>query len=214
MLKFAEELILLALDDETGSFHISSTANFRLALAGSILMDLAFMDRIDTDLKKLVVVDGTSTGTPVFDKALKMLNESPHPRSTAHWVDTISQEFIDLREIFIDSLMEKGVLERREHKKLGIFKKQRYVITQTGVKEEIQTRIRNLVLDGDIPDPRDIVLIALVKSSDLIDHIFTPDEQEAAERRVYQLSQMDLIGQAVTKAIIRDVISPGAYMSY
>ncbi len=214
MLTFAEELLLLTLDDETGSFHIPSTANFRLALAGSILMDLAFMDRIDTDLKKLVVVDGTSTGTPIFDKALAMLKESPHPRSTAHWVDTISQGFSGLRELFIGSLVKKGVLEKREQKKLGIFKKQRYFTTESGVKKEIRDRIRHLVLDGDIPDPRDIVLITLVKSSDLIGHIFTKEERETAERRVYQLSQMDLIGQAVTKAIIRDIISPGAHMSY
>lgn len=71
----------------------------------------------------------------------------------------------------------------------------------------------NVVLNDDIPDPHDIVLLALVKSCDLIERIFSQDEREEAERRVYQLSQMDLIGQAVGQTILQEIVSP-ARMSY
>ncbi len=214
MLTFAEELILLALDHETGRFKIKSNSNFHLALAGSILMNLALMDKIDTDLEKLMVVDGASTGVPVFDKVLDMLIQSTDLKSTAHWVDRISQEFPNLRESFIDSLVKQGILEERKQKVLGIFKQHRYFISNPGAKKEITGRIRNLVLNSDIPDPCDIVLVVLVKTSDLIDKVFAKEELEEATKRIYQISQMDLIGQAVTQAIIRAMISHAAYMSY
>ena len=53
MLRFAEEIILLLLDDEDGSFaHVPRLA-LNYALAGGVLMDLAMENRIDTDVEKL-----------------------------------------------------------------------------------------------------------------------------------------------------------------
>ena len=53
MLRFAEEITLLLLNDDNGSFvHVPEWA-LKYALAGGVLMDLALEDRIDTDLEKV-----------------------------------------------------------------------------------------------------------------------------------------------------------------
>ena len=41
------------------------------ALAGSVLMDLALDNRIDTDLETLTLVDATPTGDELLDPALE-----------------------------------------------------------------------------------------------------------------------------------------------
>ena len=66
MLTFTEEILLL-LGDEGGVFLPVEKHAFDCALAGAVLMDLAFAYRIDTDLEALFVIDPTPTGNPMLD---------------------------------------------------------------------------------------------------------------------------------------------------
>ena len=72
MLTFAEELVLLPIDEDGGLLTIRTDA-FECALTGAALMDLAFAWRIDTDLRALVVNDRTPTGNPVLDRILEKI---------------------------------------------------------------------------------------------------------------------------------------------
>ena len=52
MLRFAEEILLLLLNEEQGDLApVLSPHSLNVVLAGAVLMDLALEDRIDTDLK-------------------------------------------------------------------------------------------------------------------------------------------------------------------
>ena len=66
-LTFLEELLLLCLDDETGLLRPAFAPWLDTAGAGALLMDLALKDRVDTDPKRLDVVDKTPTGEPLLD---------------------------------------------------------------------------------------------------------------------------------------------------
>ena len=69
MLRFAEEIILLLLDDD-GRFARLPSWSLHYALAGGVLMDLALENRIDTDLEKLILVDSTPVGDSLLDPTL------------------------------------------------------------------------------------------------------------------------------------------------
>ena len=69
-LTFAEEILLLALDDETGKIGHLGPQGLHYPLAGAVLMDLALRLKIDADLDKLVVVDPTPTGEALLDGPL------------------------------------------------------------------------------------------------------------------------------------------------
>ena len=56
-LRFAEEIVLLLLNDDDGKFAQVPAWSLNCALAGGVLMDLALENRIDSDLEKLVGVD-------------------------------------------------------------------------------------------------------------------------------------------------------------
>ena len=53
----------------------------------------------------------------------------------------------------------------------------------------------------DIPDPRDVALICLVDSCNILPTIFSKREIDRAERRIEQLRKMDLIGREMAGAI-------------
>ena len=65
MLRFAEEITLLLLNDDGTFVHVPSWS-LNYALAGGVLMDLALENRIDTDLEKLVLVDSTPIGDSLW----------------------------------------------------------------------------------------------------------------------------------------------------
>ena len=54
----AEAILLRVLDDETGKLNTKPPVHpLRNAVSGALLMDLAFDNRIDTDLHRLTVID-------------------------------------------------------------------------------------------------------------------------------------------------------------
>jgi len=88
-------------------------------------------------------------------------------------------------------------LKEVEKKILWVFSKRRYPVVDNNEEKEVKTRIRDTILSDEIPDPRDIVLISLVRTCGLMDEIFSPEEIEIANSRIAQIAKMDLIGQAV-----------------
>ncbi|HQQ68675.1 MAG TPA: GPP34 family phosphoprotein, partial [Candidatus Cloacimonadota bacterium] len=64
MLNCAEELVLLAIDDESGAFHRMIDVNFNLSLVGALIMDLALRNRVDSDLEHIYVISKEPTNDP------------------------------------------------------------------------------------------------------------------------------------------------------
>ena len=85
-LRFAEEIILLLLEDEGGRFVRVPSWSMNYALAGAVLMDLAMEDRIDTDLESLLLIDSTPVGDSLLDPTLAEI-AAGEPHDTRHWVE-------------------------------------------------------------------------------------------------------------------------------
>lgn len=197
-LTFAEEFLLLAIDDKGRLIDIPPMA-LEYGLAGALLMELALNNRVDADLDKLFLVDGSPMGDPLLDDALKVLNQEQH--SVKHWLKELLNQLPDIRERVTRRLVDNGVLKVERHKVLWVFSSRRYPCIDNREEEEVLRRIRRTVLEDEIPDPRDIVLISLVYSCDLVDEIFSESERDAAVLRIAEISKMDLIGQAVNRAV-------------
>ena len=80
--------MLLLLGDEEGEFLPIREHAFECALAGAVLMDLAFEYRIDTDLQALVVTDPTPTGNPMLDRILAQIKARSDTTDTTDTTDT------------------------------------------------------------------------------------------------------------------------------
>lgn len=196
MITFAEETLALLLDDKTGTFLPIGKYALEHALVGGVLMDLAFADRIDTDPEQLMIIDPKPIGNPMLDGALRRISESKATRDTTQWLEILSSEQGEsIQEQAIESLIERGVLKRREEKFLWVFRSRRYPMIDGKVQREARQRVMGVLFSGDIPDPRDIALICIADACGVLRTVFGESELDEVSARLEQLRKMDLIGR-------------------
>ena len=200
-LRFAEEITLLMLNDEDGEFVRVPGWSMQCAFAGAVLMDLALENRIDTDLKRLVLIDPTPVGDDLLDPTLTLIAEATETHDARHWVDHLADSAETIRERALQRLVARGILRREEDRFLWVFQSRRYPIVDGEPEREVKLRIMEVLFSNEIPDPRDIVLICLVDACGILRELLTAKELERASERVDQVRKLDLIGQAVSKAV-------------
>ncbi len=200
MLRFAEEIVLLLLNDDDGRFARVPNVSLDYALAGGVLMDLALENRIDTDLEKLVLIDATPTGDTLLDPTLAEIAEGGE-NDARYWVERTAVRSDAFREEVLKRLVGQGILEREEDRFLWVFKSRRYPMVDGEVQREVKLRIMGVLFSDEIPDPRDIVIICLADACGIFKSIFSSQELDAVAPRIDQVRRLDLIGQAMTQAI-------------
>ena len=201
MLTISEEVLLLFLDDEKGTFIRGPDIHVELAMSGAVLMDLALANRIDTDPERLFVVDRSPMGDKVLDDLLARIASTDPERSTEYWLNWIREDVPEIMGHFIDRLVERGILRRMEEKILWVFETRRYPVIDDREEREVKRRITTVLFSDDIPDPRDVVIIGIVNACDLLEVILHHREVEKVRGRAEQITQMDLIGQTVSSTI-------------
>ena len=200
MLTFTEEILLL-LGDEDGTFLPVQRYAFESALAGAVLLDLAFEYRIDTDLEALVVTDPTPTDNPILDRVLAKIAARSDTTDTQTWIRDLSADDVDaIREEALARLVARGILERAEERFLWVLRSVRYPTIDGGIEHDIKQRIEDVLAD-EIPDPRDVALISLVDACDILPDLFPDRELTKMDPRIAQLRKMDLIGREVAGTI-------------
>lgn len=201
MLTFAEELILLLNDEDGAPLPVQEDA-LACALVGALLMDLAFAYRIDTDLQALVVTDQTPTGNPALDRILAKIAARPEAADTRTWIRELSvDEAAAIQEDLLSGLVERGILARRVDRFFWTLRTPRHPVVNGQAAQGIHRRIREVLHSDNIPDPRDIALIALLDACDLLPDLFPAQEIKQCRARIEQLRLMDLIGRELAGAI-------------
>lgn len=202
MLTFAEEILVLLLDDDKGTFLPVTRHTLDHALVGAVLMDLAFAGRIDTDADRLMVIDPAPTGKDMLDGVLARIVSAGQEQSAVGWLEALSGEAaVSIRERALGSLVERGIVERRDEKILWVFRTRRYPLIDGKELREAKKRISSLLYTDRIPDPRDIALVCLADACGVLQMVFGDDEVERRMLRIRQLRKMDLIGRELIKRI-------------
>ncbi len=200
-LRFAEEIMLLLLDDEEGRFLRVPDGSMRYALGGAVLMDLALEDRIDTDLEKLILVDSTPVDDDLLDPVLAEIAQEEGTHNARFWVERAAGRAGEIREAAVNRLVERGILERTEDRFLWVFRSRRYPVVDGTAEQEVKLRIMELLFSEMIPTPRDVVIICLADACGLFSELLSRRELQNVMPRIRFLRKMDLIGRAVTDAV-------------
>jgi golgi phosphoprotein 3 len=199
MLTTVEEFLLLALDGRTGDFRRISTEYLHAGLIGAAVMELALMDRIDSDVDRAWVIDPSPTGDAALDSVLAGMTKPGFPPEP----DRMIERLMPLAEIVQDNtlarLCARGVLERSEARSLLLKKVTRHVVKDGQDFEETRGRLRQLLTGDGLPDSRDVCLITLAKTCGLLDQLIAAHEMPAAMDRVSSFAGLDLIGQNVRR---------------
>ena len=200
MLRFAEEIILLLLDDRGGKFARVPSWSLNYALAGGVLMDLALENRIDTDLEKLVLLDATPIGDSLLDPTLADI-EAGEERDARFWVERTADRSQAVYDEALSRLVALGILERRDDRFLWVFQSRRYPVIDGKADREVKLRIMGVLFGDEIPDPRDVVTICLADACGIFKNLLSKQELSSAAARIEQVRKLDLIGQAMSQAI-------------
>ena len=201
MLSFAEEIFLFALDDREGSIKPLPVSALEYALPGALLMELAFLNKIDIDLKCLQVVDAKPTGNALLDNVLRQIEMKGESQPTSYWLSFFAGQAKQIQERVLAQLIAKGILKTEDKKILWVFKTRRYPMIDNHEIKEVTARLRELILGDEIPNPREAVLVSLVDACRLFDDLFSAEEYDRVQPRIKALAKLDLIGQEITKSI-------------
>ncbi len=200
-LTFVEEIALLALDDDTGALRPMPVMAFSYALAGAVLCDLAMLNRIDTDPQQLVLLSREFTGDLILDRALARIVNTATPLRVSGWLSQLAEDSRNIEAAAFDRLVERGILKRADKKILWVFGMRRYPTVDNRERTEVRTRLSELILGDDLPDPRDAILISLLIASQLADRIFSGPQYRARDERMTTLAKLDLVGREVAASI-------------
>jgi hypothetical protein len=201
MLRFAEEIMLLLLDDKGRTFADVPITSLKYALAGAALMDLALENRIDTDQERLFVIDPTPLEDDLLDPTLARIVQSTEVHDARYWLEQTVPHTVDIRERSLARLIERGILRQEDDRFLWVFQTRRYPIIDDQTVREVKLRIMGVLLSDEIPDLRDIVLISLSDTCGIFKHLLSNRELKGAAQRIKQIRRMDLIGREVSKAV-------------
>ena len=201
MLRFAEEIMLLLLDDEGERFLRVPDWSLRYALAGGVLMDLAMEDRIDTDLEQLTLVDPTPVGDDILDPVLADIAAATGTHDARYWVEQAAGRAYEIREAAMDRLIGRGILEQREDRFLWMFRSRRYPPVDGIAEIEVKLRIMEVLFAEVVPTPRDVVIICLADACGIFNELLSSEDLREVQPRIELVRGMDLIGRAVMAAV-------------
>ena len=205
MLRFVEEIVLLLLRDEDGRFVNVSNWALDYATAGGVLMDLAMENRIDTDLDSLFLIDATPVGDSLLDPTLAEIAtqaETGEKRAARFWVTNTARTAPAIREEALSRLVDSEILERQDDRVLWVFRSRRYPSIDGKAEREVKLRIMDVLFSDGIPDPRDVVIICLADACGIFKELLSRQELATASARIDQVRKLDLIGQAMSRAIL------------
>ncbi|MER7443217.1 GOLPH3/VPS74 family protein [Micromonospora avicenniae] len=153
----AEELLLLAYDDETGKATMPRIS-LDLGMAAAVLIELALAGRIAFTDGNLTAVDPTPTGEPVADDVLvRIAGDSPHTPSS--WVQRLRH---GLRDRILGDLCSQGVVRDVDETELGFIHVHRYPVVDASVEADTRRRLADAITSGLAPDERTAALATLV----------------------------------------------------
>ncbi len=199
------------LDDTDGTFARVPRASLDYSLAGGVLMDLALENRIDTDLDRLIVLDATPLGDSLLDPTLADIG-SHEGGDARFWVQRTANRADEIRQEALVRLVDHGILEEREERFLWVFRSRRYPLLQGEAEREVKLRIMEVLFSDAIPDPRDVVIIALAHACGIFDRLLSRQELENVSARIEQVRKLDLISQAMSQVILDLELSIASYV--
>ena len=197
MTLIAEDLLLLLLDDRTGK---ARTAYLEIALGGAVLVDLALEGLVEVTSPgsiwrsgKLRRAPGASAGDRILAGALGAVAEN---QSAQRLVGKVGKGLV---EPLAERQRQRGVLDRREEKVLGLVTRTRWPSRDPSRKESIRRGLVVILVQRGHPDARSAALIGLLLAVHRLHR--TISHPDASARRLRQRAKEVALESWATPAV-------------
>jgi hypothetical protein len=180
----AEELLLLAYDDQTGK-ATGSRIGLDLGMAAGVLVDLALAGRVAYVDGYLKVLDPTPIGDTVADAVLaKAYEDEPH--TPAQWLQRLRHR---LRTRVLEDLIARGVVQDIDETQLEFIHVHRYPTTDPAFEAEIRRRLAEALTGDSFCDERTAALATLLVATRMEPALRLPADQAVqAHQRLEQIA--------------------------
>ncbi len=210
-LTLPEELLLMLLNGESGYFHQVPGWDLNCAVIGAALAELSLVSRIDTDMNSMIVMDRTEVGDPALDPILKELAEEPVRRNARFWIERLAPRADSIVDLTLDRLVALNILEHHDGEFWTLSRTLGQKNSDTGngegtAVEFVTSRITRVIFHNEIPTPRDIIIIGLLNTCDVLRFIFQLDDE--SEKRIKLVCQLELIGRSIAEAVAHNLAGP------
>ncbi|RLV47840.1 GPP34 family phosphoprotein [Nocardioides mangrovicus] len=199
----AEDLLLLLLDDETGK--ASKGQELPPALGGALLVELAMLGAVELEPKqglfgsaKVHAETGPALEDPLLAHALAVVQDKP--RRAQSVVEKLGK---GAKETLADRLVERGVLERREDRVLGLFPRTTWPTKDAGHEQQLRATLTAVLTTEQPPDERTAALVSLLSAIDhahkVVDHPGLSNRE--VKKRAKQIAEGDWASKAVKDSV-------------
>jgi Golgi phosphoprotein 3 len=200
-LSVAEQLLLVALDDEKGADTANWGSGVEAGLAGALLLELTAAGCVTVDDGKVVPADGEAPADPLAAEALEVIRGDEKRRSVKDWIGRLPKALKPLRGRVAERLVETGVLEEERRRRLGLFETTRYPERDPEPERRLRQAMTDVLVTGREPTEREAMLISLLHAYDLVKRVVPREERRAARGRAKDIAKGEAVGAAVKRAI-------------
>ena len=206
-----QEFILLILNEQTGYFHQIPGWTLNCAITGAVLADLALRSSIDTDETSLFLLDSTKTGEPALDLCLGKVASHPHREEAGYWIERLAVHSQDIIDITIRELVNLEILTRHEGEfyttnKCGWHADLEQYEKVENVGNYIKSRISRTIFSDVLPEPRDSILLSLLRACDITRFLFELNDD--ATGRIELICELELIARVISSSVKKTAIAP------
>ncbi len=210
-LSLPEELLLMLLNGESGYFHQVPGWDLNCAVIGAVLGELSLVSRIDTDRSSLILLDRTAVGDPALDPILQEIAEEPAQRNAQYWIERLAPRADSIIDSTLDRLVDLKILEHHDGDFWTLSHAAGHEALNSGngegtAVEFVTSRIMKVIFYNEIPTPRDIIIVGLLNTCDVLRFIFELDDE--SEARIKVVCQLELIGRAIAEAVAHNLAGP------
>lgn len=200
----AEDLFLLLLDDQKGT--LSGVTSPDPVLGGSLLIELAMAGAVEvaekTSMWKTARVQAVADSAPddvLLRAAYDLVAEKPRAAQ-----DLVTRLGKGLQPKLGERLADRGILERRDSKILGVFPRTRWPALDRTREEQVRSAVTAALVQGVQPDDRTGAVVALLNAVDKAHKVV--DHEGLSSREVRKRAKEISEGAWAAKAV-RDSIS-------
>ncbi len=208
-LTITEELIVLFIDENEGSFVHIDPDRLDWAMAAGVIADLLLLNKINVSGNKLSVIDDAPTGEYLLDPTLSDISQSKRDRDLLFWLKHTALRAEVLRDLGLRRLVSCGVLRVDED---GVFKRSRWVrdtrkypSSVDSSEIEVRTRLMEILLSRNETSQRDSTLIAIVEACDGFSELMSNDEYQEIEASIESTIHSDSNLQSLADTIQRGI---------
>ncbi len=181
-------------------------------LGGAVLADLALREHVTvaekTSVWKSAKVQASGSKSPPADPILReaLSTVAEKERSASELVDRLGK---GLKDRLADRLVERGILERRDAKVLGLFPRTTWPEADASHEQEVRRALTAVLVQGAEPDPRTGTLVALLSAIDRPHKAVDHDGMSAREvkKRAKEIAKGEWAAKAVKDAITASTAS-------